>query len=98
MTKQPFGRVRRSHAMMLAFAVLLAAMCAGAASTRATTRLTTPRTLHIEHGTIHKFAQGGDFLTWIGGRHYVAEARSALRARPRWSSAARRPFGSSTQE
>jgi hypothetical protein len=34
-----------------------------------------PRTLYIEHGTIHKFAQDRDFMTWIGGTHYVVHLR-----------------------
>jgi hypothetical protein len=69
--------------MMLAFAGLLIAVSTGAAPTRATSSLVTPRTLVIEHGRIHKFAQDGDFITWIGGRHYVVHLRS-VSGRSHW--------------
>ena len=83
MTKRPFIRESRSYAMILALVGLLIGASAGATPTRATTRLTTPRTLYIEHGTIHKFAQDGDFITWIGGRKYVVHLRS-LSGRGSW--------------
>ena len=73
MTKRTF---MSSRAMTLAFAGLLIAVSAGAAPTRATSRLVTPRTLYIEHGKIHKFAQDGARITWIGGRHYTVHLRS----------------------
>ncbi len=75
MTKQPFSRVSRSYAMLVALVCLLIAASAGAAPTRATGRLVTPRTLVIEHGRIYKFAQDGNFISWIGGRHYVVHVR-----------------------
>jgi hypothetical protein len=56
-------------------AALLATL-SGAAPTRATANQVTPRTLYNQHGTIHKFAQDGDFITWIAGRHYVVHLRS----------------------
>jgi hypothetical protein len=34
-----------------------------------------PRTVYIEHGKIHKFAQDGAFLAWIGGKQYVVHLR-----------------------
>lgn len=75
MTKQLI-RASCSCAMLLALVGLPTAALSGAAPTRATGRLVTPRTLDIEHGTIHKFAQDGDFITWIGGRHYVVHLRT----------------------
>lgn len=61
----------------LAIPAALLASLTGAAPTRATVSLVTPRTLVIEHGTIHKFAQDGDFITWIGGKNYVVHLRAA---------------------
>ena len=70
MTKQLFIRVSGSYAVALAFVALLIALSAGAAPTRATSGTVAPRTLFIEKGTIHKFAQDGDRIAWVGGRHY----------------------------
>ncbi|HEY7149610.1 MAG TPA: hypothetical protein VH420_09205 [Gaiellaceae bacterium] len=56
-------------------AALLATL-AGAAPTRATADQTKPRTLYIEQGKIHRFAQDGARITWIGGRHYVVHLRT----------------------
>jgi len=81
MSKQHFIRVSRSYAMVVALVGLLIAASAGAAPTRATGRLVTPRTLVIEHGRIHQFAQDGN--CWIGGRHYVVHLRS-VSGRSRW--------------
>ena len=55
----------------------LMATLTGAAPTRATVNQVTPRTLFNQHGTIHKFAQDGGFITWVGGRHYVVHLRGA---------------------
>src|SRR5512133_1310310 len=74
--KQHCILVGRSYAMVAALVGLLLATLTGAAPTRATVSTTTPRTLVVEHGTIHKFAQDGAFVTWIGGRHYVVHLRS----------------------
>jgi len=76
MTKRPFIRVSRPYAILVAVVGLLIGASGGAAPTGATPGLTTPRTLYIEHGTIHRFAQDGDFMTWVGGRHYVVHLRS----------------------
>jgi hypothetical protein len=76
MTKSRFIRASRSYAMLAALIGLLIWAAAGAAPTRATARLTTPRTLYIEHGRIHKFAQDGSLITWIGGRDYVVHLRT----------------------
>jgi hypothetical protein len=76
MTKQLFIRVSGSFAVVLAFVALLIALSAGAAPTQATSDLVTPRTLYIEHGKIHKFAQDGNLIAWIGGRNYVVHLRS----------------------
>ncbi len=76
MTRQPHIRVSGWYAMIVALAGLLIAASAGAEPTRATVRLVTPRTLVIQHGPIYKFAQDGDFITWVGGRHYVVHLRS----------------------
>lgn len=76
MTRQPHIRVSGWYAMLVALAGLLIAASAGAEPTRATVRLVTPRTLVIQHGPIYKFAQDGDFITWVGGRHYVVHLRS----------------------
>jgi hypothetical protein len=83
MIKQRLIPVARSYAIVMTLVGLLIGGSAGAAPTRATTRLTTPRTLYIEHGRIHKFAQDGNFITWIGGRHYVVHLRS-LSGRSSW--------------
>ena len=61
----------------LAIPAAIMATLTGAAPTRATVQQVAPRTLYNEHGTIHKFAQDGDFITWIGGRHYVVHLRGA---------------------
>ena len=66
MTKQQFSTAGRSYAMLVALVGLLVAAAAGAAPTRATSRLVTPRTLFIEQGTIHKFTQDGDRISWVG--------------------------------
>ena len=115
MTKQLFIRVSGSYAVALAFVGLLIGLIAGAAPTRATSATVAPRTLYIAHGTIHKFAQDGDRIAWIEGRHYVVHLRGVSKRsgwvlgnagpgaavgsqrRPRSSSAARGPSGSSTQ-
>ena len=83
MGKQNFIRAGRAFGMPVALAGLLIAASAGAAPTRATVGLTTPRTLVIEHGRIHKFAQDGDFITWIAGRRYVVHLRS-VSGRSHW--------------
>jgi hypothetical protein len=83
MIKQRLFHVARSYAIVMTLVGLLVAASAGAAPSRATTSLVKPRTLVIEHGTIHKFAQDGDFITWIGGRHYVVHLRS-VSGRSRW--------------
>jgi hypothetical protein len=75
MTKHQFIKVGRSYAMLVALVGLLVAAAAGAAPTQATSRLVTPRTLFIEQGTIHKFAQDGDRISWVGGRHYDVHLR-----------------------
>ena len=49
---------------MVVAGLLIAALAVSTDS--GTTGLVTPRTLVIEHGGIHKFAQDGDFITWIG--------------------------------
>lgn len=79
MTKQLFIRVSGSYAVALAFVGLLIGLIAGAAPTRATSGTVAPRTLYIAHGTIHNFAQDGDMIAWIGGRHYVVHLRSVSR-------------------
>jgi hypothetical protein len=76
MTNQRFLRVSRFYAVLFAFVGALVAVSAGAAPTRATTSVVKPRTLYIEHGKIHKFAQDGERITWIGGRHYTVHLRS----------------------
>jgi hypothetical protein len=76
MTSQLFIRVSWSYAMLVALVGVLIVASAGAAPTRATTSLVKPRTLYIEHGKIHKFAQDGDRIAWIGGRHYVVHLRT----------------------
>ena len=76
MTRQPHTRVSGWYAMLVALVGLLIAASAGAEPTRATVRLAKPRTLVIQHGPIYKFAQDGDFITWVGGRHYVVHLRS----------------------
>jgi hypothetical protein len=81
MTKQLFIRVSRSYAMLVALVGVLIAASAGAAPTRATTSLVKPRTLYIEHGKIHKFAQDGDRISWIGGRHYDVHLRGVSKRR-----------------
>ena len=83
MIKQRHIPVGRSYAIAMTLVGLLVAASAGAAPSRATTSLTTPRTLYIEHGKIHKFAQDGSFITWVGGRHYVVHLRS-LSGRGSW--------------
>ena len=75
MTKQQLIKAGRSYAMLVALVGLLVAAAAGAAPTQATSRLVTPRTLFIEQGTIHKFAQDGDRISWVGGRHYDVHLR-----------------------
>ena len=75
-------RIIRAGGWFAIPAVMIASL-AGAAPTRATADLVTPRTLVIEHGTIHKFAQDGDFMTWIGGKHYVVHLR-AVSGGPSW--------------
>jgi hypothetical protein len=79
MTKRRFTQIWRSCVTGVALAGLLVAASAGATPNRETTRLVTPRTLVIEHGTIHKFAQDGDMIAWIGGRRYVVHLRSVSR-------------------
>jgi len=81
MSKQRFVHVNRSNAMLVALAGLLIAASAGAAPTRATGRLVTPRTLFIEQGAIHKFAQDGDRISWVGGRHYDVHLRGVSKRR-----------------
>jgi hypothetical protein len=76
MTKQDHVGGRWLYATMLTLLGLLIAASAGAVPTRATTSLVKPRTLYIEHGTIHKFAQDGNHMAWIGGRNYVVHLRS----------------------
>jgi hypothetical protein len=76
MIKRRFIHVARSYAILMTLVGLLVAASAGAAPTRATTSLVKPRTLVIEHGRIYKVAQDGDFISWIGGRHYVIHLRS----------------------
>ncbi len=76
MTRQPHTRASGWYAMLVALVGLLIAASAGAEPTRATVRLAKPRTLVIQHGPIYKFAQDGDFITWVGGRHYVVHLRS----------------------
>jgi hypothetical protein len=76
MIKQRLVFVTRSYAVAMTLVGLLIAVAAGAAPSRATTGLVKPRTLVLEHGRIYKFAQDGDFITWIGGRHYVVHLRS----------------------
>ena len=76
MIKQRLVSVTRSYAVAMTLVGLLIAVAAGAAPSRATTGLVKPRTLVIEHGRIYKFAQDGDLITWIGGRHYVVHLRS----------------------
>ena len=61
--------------MLVVLAGGLIAASAGAAPTRATSRFATPRTLLVQHGTIHRFAQDGDRITWIEGRQYVVHVR-----------------------
>jgi len=75
MTVQRFVHVNRANAMLVAFVGLLVIAAAGATPTRATSRLVTPRTLFIEQGTIHKFAQDGDRIAWVGGRHFDVHLR-----------------------
>jgi hypothetical protein len=79
MIKHRHIRVSGMSWMLVAFAGLLIALVAGAAPTRATPGLVTPRTLAIAHGTIHRFAQDGGMIAWIGGRHYVVHLRSVSR-------------------
>ncbi len=81
MTRQLFIRVSGSYAVVLAFVGLLIALSAGAAPTRATSRTAAPRTLFIEQGTIHKFAQDGDRISWVGGRHYDVHLRGVSKRR-----------------
>ena len=84
MIKQRLIPVARSYAMVVVPVALLIAASAGAAPSRATTSLVKPRTLVIEHGRIHKFAQDGDLITWVGGRHYVVHLRGVSSARRSW--------------
>jgi hypothetical protein len=67
--------------MLLALVGLLVATAAGADTTVATSRLVKPRTLFIEQGTIHKFAQDGDRIAWVGGRHYDVHLRGVSKPR-----------------
>jgi hypothetical protein len=76
MTKQRFMRASRVPVLAVALFGLFVAAAAGPPQSRATARLVTPRTLYIEHGTIHKFAQDGDRISWIGGRQYVVHLRT----------------------
>ena len=76
MTKQRLMRASRVPVVTAALFGLFIAAAAGPPPSRATARLVTPRTLYIEHGTIHKFAQDGDRISWVGGRHYVVHLRS----------------------
>ena len=73
--KRRFTHVNHSNAMLVALVCMLVAAAAGAAPTRATSRLVTPRTLFIEQGAIHRFAQDGDRIAWVGGRHYDLHLR-----------------------
>jgi hypothetical protein len=84
MTKPHSIRMSRLYAMVVALAGLLVAASAGAAPTRATTHLVTPRKLFIQHGRISQFAQDGDLITWIGGRHYVVHLRGVSSGRRSW--------------
>jgi hypothetical protein len=81
MKKQRFVDVKRSNAMLVTLVGLLVAASAGAAPTGATSRLATPRTLFIEQGTIHKFAQDGDRIAWVGGRHFDVHLRGVSKRR-----------------
>ena len=81
MTVQRFVHVNRANAMLVALVGLLVAVSAGAAPTGATSRLVTPRTLFIEQGTIHKFAQDGDRIAWVGGRHFDVHLRGVSERR-----------------
>jgi hypothetical protein len=81
MTKQRFMHVKRSNAMLVTLVGLLVAVSAGAAPTGATSRFVTPRTLFIEQGTIHKFAQDGDRIAWVGGRHFDVHLRGVSKRR-----------------
>ena len=74
-------RVSRSSAILATLVGLLVAGSAGATATGASSRLVTPRTLFIEQGTIHKFAQDGDRIAWVGGRHYDVHLRGASQRR-----------------
>ena len=76
MTKQRLVRASRVPVLAVALFGLFIAAAAGPPPSRATARLVTPRTLYIEHGSIHKFAQDGDRISWIGGRHYVVHLRT----------------------
>ena len=96
MTVQRFVHVNRANAMLVAFVGLLVAASAGATPTRATSRLVTPRTLFIEQGTIHKFAQDGDRIAWVGGRHYDVHLRGVSKRRG-WLLGHAGPGGSSTR-
>ena len=75
MTKQRFTTVSRPCAIVLAVVGLLLTATAGATPSRGASGAT-PRTLYIEHGTIHKFTQDGARISWIGGRHYVVHLRT----------------------
>jgi hypothetical protein len=72
MTRQRIIRIGGWFAIPAA----LMATLTGAAPTRATVNEVKPRTLVIEHGTIHQFAQDGGYIAWVGGRHYVVHLRS----------------------
>jgi hypothetical protein len=76
MTKQRLMRASRVPVLAVALFGLFIAAAAGLPPGRATARLAAPRTLYIEHGAIHKFAQDGDRISWVGGRHYVVHLRS----------------------
>lgn len=76
MTKQRLMRASRVPVLTAALFGLIFAAAAGPPPSRAKARLVTPRTLYIEHGTIHKFAQDGDRISWIGGRQYVVHLRT----------------------
>jgi hypothetical protein len=67
MTKQRLMRASRVPVLAVALFGLFIAAAAGLPPGRATARLAAPRTLYIEHGAIHKFAQDGDRISWVGG-------------------------------
>jgi hypothetical protein len=67
--------MRRLYVTAIILAGFAIAASSGATPNRDAASLVTPHTLVIERGQIHKFAQDGDFIAWIGGPKYKIHVR-----------------------